>query len=441
MANRNNVYIGNRYVPIFADPVEWDNLRIYEPLTIVTYQGTSYTSKKTVPVGIALSNTEYWVATGNYNAQVAQYAEEVATYKEAVDTLSDTTIPGIENEISALDTRIDNLESPDDIYIMISDSYGGTFGNGSGDSTTFLALVREKLGRTSDNFITRAWDGEGFCKAYQSNTFVTQMATLIASLTPEQKAKVTKVFVVAGRNDYEYTIAQIKTAITSFVEICKESLPKCEVTLMFVGNGSGIGNGTKAQQKNVFIAYQECVDCGATYLAGGEAILRNSDLMAADTIHPNATGKQYLAKYVTEAVLNGYCSVNYAMKTTTVARVPSGITTNISFRSVLSNNIVTLLLSSLGSINFSSARTAGTSTDIVVGYIDTNKNFYCPVQSTPVPCVLDFWNGSTHQNIAGALYIDNDNSIHLKAYAASNTSFDTVVVTSSGTTTFEAIDM
>lgn len=42
----NNIYIGNRYVPVFANPVEWDNLREYEPLTIVTYQGTSYTSKR-----------------------------------------------------------------------------------------------------------------------------------------------------------------------------------------------------------------------------------------------------------------------------------------------------------------------------------------------------------------------------------------------------------
>jgi hypothetical protein len=85
MANKNNVYIGNRYVPVFADPVEWDNLRIYEPLTIVTYQGTSYTSKKAVPAGIALSNTEYWVATGNYNAQVEQYRQEVAALSDEVD--------------------------------------------------------------------------------------------------------------------------------------------------------------------------------------------------------------------------------------------------------------------------------------------------------------------------------------------------------------------
>lgn len=89
----NNIYIGNRYVPIFANPVEWDNLREYEALTIVTYQGTSYTSKKRVPVGIRLDNKDYWVVTGNYNAQVEVYRQEVDKIKGAYYVL--TGIGGI----------------------------------------------------------------------------------------------------------------------------------------------------------------------------------------------------------------------------------------------------------------------------------------------------------------------------------------------------------
>lgn len=105
MANRNNVYIGNRYVPVFANPVEWDNLRIYEPLTIVTYQGTSYTSKKAVPAGIALSNTEYWVATGNYNAQVEQYSEQVAQYATQVEEFKTE----LEGEMQQISSSVDTL--------------------------------------------------------------------------------------------------------------------------------------------------------------------------------------------------------------------------------------------------------------------------------------------------------------------------------------------
>jgi hypothetical protein len=66
-------YIGSRYVPIFADPTEWDSTRTYEPLTIVLNEGNSYTSRQFVPVNVTLTNTDYWLETGNYNAQLEQY--------------------------------------------------------------------------------------------------------------------------------------------------------------------------------------------------------------------------------------------------------------------------------------------------------------------------------------------------------------------------------
>lgn len=71
-------YIGSRYVPIFANPPEWDNQREYEPLTIVLHGGNSYTSAQYVPTGIEITNTAYWMLTGNFNAQVEQYRQGVA---------------------------------------------------------------------------------------------------------------------------------------------------------------------------------------------------------------------------------------------------------------------------------------------------------------------------------------------------------------------------
>lgn len=78
-------YIGSRYVPVFADPIEWSNQKEYEPLTIVTHQGNSYTSKQFVPVGIDIANEDFWAITGNYNAQVEQYRREVATWEGRID--------------------------------------------------------------------------------------------------------------------------------------------------------------------------------------------------------------------------------------------------------------------------------------------------------------------------------------------------------------------
>lgn len=85
MANLGNVnrqYVGARYVPNFYDnngSAEWIEGVVYEPLTIVTYLGNSYTSKVPVPSNAGAPNvaTEYWALTGNYNAQVADLTEKV----------------------------------------------------------------------------------------------------------------------------------------------------------------------------------------------------------------------------------------------------------------------------------------------------------------------------------------------------------------------------
>lgn len=76
-------YIGARYVPKFYEnsvgTAEWRAGVIYEPLTIVTWNGNSYTSKKTVPaeIGEPGLNPSYWVATGNFNEQLARLTEDV----------------------------------------------------------------------------------------------------------------------------------------------------------------------------------------------------------------------------------------------------------------------------------------------------------------------------------------------------------------------------
>src|SRR5690625_4403081 len=83
MVNSNkNIYVGNRYVPkIFG---QWDNEKEYEALSVVLYEGGSYTSKKPVPVGIDISNEEFWVLTGNYNVQVENYRQLVNQYRDDI---------------------------------------------------------------------------------------------------------------------------------------------------------------------------------------------------------------------------------------------------------------------------------------------------------------------------------------------------------------------
>lgn len=85
--SQNNVYIGARYVPKIVG--EWSADVAYEPLTVVLYQGTSYTSITYVPKGIIPGDNtqQYWALTGNYNAQVEMYRQDVEKVKLEVNEL------------------------------------------------------------------------------------------------------------------------------------------------------------------------------------------------------------------------------------------------------------------------------------------------------------------------------------------------------------------
>ena len=79
----NRQYIGARYVPKLDG--EWNKNVNYEPLTIVTHLGASYTSKIPVPKGIDITDDKYWVLTGNYNAQVEEYRQNTNALKDNVN--------------------------------------------------------------------------------------------------------------------------------------------------------------------------------------------------------------------------------------------------------------------------------------------------------------------------------------------------------------------
>lgn len=93
-------YIGARYVPLFADPAEWDNTKTYEPLTIVLHDGNSYTSRQYVPSGIDITNNDYWALTGNYNAQIEAYRKDTQNALTLAQT-NKTDIANIDANLTA----------------------------------------------------------------------------------------------------------------------------------------------------------------------------------------------------------------------------------------------------------------------------------------------------------------------------------------------------
>ena len=85
-------YIGARYVPRFSDVNDgnWSSSYSYEPLIIVKYGNDYYTSKQAVPTGIQITDTDYWVKTGDYNGAIANL---------------DTRVSGLENDVSIIKSQ------------------------------------------------------------------------------------------------------------------------------------------------------------------------------------------------------------------------------------------------------------------------------------------------------------------------------------------------
>ena len=145
-----NVYVGHRYVPkIFG---EWDNANLYEPLSIVQYQGNSFTSRQYVPVGIEITNEEYWASTGNYNAQIEQYRQDVVNLGNDVTNLNDeiiTTQNGVETLSSQLKKTEQNLTQRGVNILTPPEPFNAVVGDGVTDDTSAL----NELIQNFDNLI------------------------------------------------------------------------------------------------------------------------------------------------------------------------------------------------------------------------------------------------------------------------------------------------
>ena len=76
-------FIGARYAPEFAGA--WSNTKQYAALSVVYANNRSYVSRKTVPAGTPITNTEFWIQSSDWNAQVAEYNLKVEGYNANVE--------------------------------------------------------------------------------------------------------------------------------------------------------------------------------------------------------------------------------------------------------------------------------------------------------------------------------------------------------------------
>jgi hypothetical protein len=166
-----NTYVGKRYIPkLFHNPndgsANWINTVEHESLTIVMWQGSSFTSKQDVPVGIDINDTRYWVRSADYNAQISIYEQNVRDYHQYVidqigvinDSYEDFTQSinanheafktEVNNDLVSLNNNID-IKKANNSDILLSDSTGnyaiGCFFLTPSNFNTYLYATKDGL--------------------------------------------------------------------------------------------------------------------------------------------------------------------------------------------------------------------------------------------------------------------------------------------------------
>lgn len=98
-------YIGARYAPQFMGA--WDKASEYAALSVVYTNDQSYVSRKTVPANTEITNTEFWIKSADWNAQVTQYNQNVERYEKEVLKYSDTVNDLVGKTVYTYNTKDD----------------------------------------------------------------------------------------------------------------------------------------------------------------------------------------------------------------------------------------------------------------------------------------------------------------------------------------------
>lgn len=311
-------YIGARYVPsFFSDEngsTEWKRGLAYEALTIVTYLGNSYTSKKTVPVGVEITNTEYWVLTGSYNSQIEIYREEVEKLKKSLVTRN---------------------------VLCIGDSYLA-YNSQEMESSSWGAFLRIYLGE--NNSVTlNGLGGSGFV-GNAAKTFSDLLTESYNNMSEDERENISDIVVCGGLNDASAiadgrtTMSNVTTAMRTFFTKAVSYFPNAKIHVGCIGwMATGFGNRDIyiSQLRNIVEVYRKASYYSTagkvSYLNGVEYVMAGlpSNYYKADLIHPTASASSELGIAIYNALLTGSSAGMYRSYET-ITLTPSGHGTEIT---------------------------------------------------------------------------------------------------------------
>lgn len=383
-------YIGARYVPRFSTVNDgvWDNSYTYEALEIVKYGNDYYTSKKPVPTGVAITNTEYWVLTGNYNGAIGNLQEQIDDITQDVSDIEDT--------IEAMQNRF---------FIFIGDSYNTTdTPTGGTQIVPWGPLVAQMLGLEASQYISHGVSGAGW---YATPTFLTQLQDVASQIS--DLSKVTDIVILGSVNDGD-NYSAVGSNIGTLSTYVNDNMPNAKV---YIGNPDWSKSATLRKQMATMEQWKmdrarssRIVVIPKLYQAYHQYFTHQSD------DHPTSAGSGMIALYVANVIKGG---VLHAVATQTGHvsydsswNVTSG---DMTFSDVLNGSYIDVTLNIPATILVS--KSVSFETLMLLGTLTLNSIYATdPLYIGSTHAIL--FDGTTYLPVSATFAIQNGNQLYVR---------------------------
>lgn len=402
-------YIGARYVPVFADPIEWDKSRAYEALTIVTYLASTYTSKLPVPPGTEITNTKYWALTASYNSQFEEYRREVEEYREQV------------TDFIAQQTGINSHG-----VLVVGDDYCTT----KYATNPWPNIVANKLGLVRNiNYFNFAADGASANSAGTETGFNTILTNGLNGMTREQKNNIDTFIFPGSINDILWlvdggSVDTIINNVTALVELARTNLPNLRNIYMAL-TGWSVDTDTRKKAKLYYETVQKITQKYFPINAY-KAIMMHFNTMAADGKAPKQLGMNYMGNYIA-GILMGEETIVDEETTITITGVDGTKATLVftqqgTFAAVRgSNQTVQIIGGASSGLLLNIPRVIGTWTGNIFGNNQHSGTF---ADRMVMDCLVTDASGNKHQFPVTFDFYRNINNGEMNVRAMINSEYD-----------------
>ena len=421
-------YVGARYVPVFADPLEWSDQTGYEPLTVVLHEGNSYTSRQSVPVGIDIGNTAYWAETGNYNAQIEAYRQEVRAFDGRITANAnaiDAETQARESEVAeamaeiaaetqaringdnALALRIDSLSKQTPVQnengrnaVFIGDSFMAPTTSYPQKLAYFTAQL---MGWTMYNY---AYGGSGWVdEAGAAMNFYHQIQKAAQQISIPV-ADVDYIVIGGGFNDWNdptpLTYAQLYSAAVQTIKEARAQFPNAQIIaipMMFRNYG------VDTHMHDLYSAIVAGIAAsGVAVKVIKDAYMWQLGFKNVDGVHPTVELYKIMAQYVASKVMGGDVKTSRLYSQTLSG---GGISTTLNF--IIDDGMVTACLDAVNLPELTKGQRVTVAQQVFLTCAAQSVKRLAVVNISSEPVGQFIWSGSNilfcaAQNVSAATY-------------------------------------